>query len=164
MSAPAVPAPGPTDEGSDGPASFDATIISKFCFLEAVPATVKNKKASSKKAQMTKELTFKFEETEANYYMFLNTLLATHNMEEYKARLGSTFVYRMQVPPAKVSEACDIENFAEFKKIVKRVIESKPSKLLVVTVYAAQVEKGAKKRSAADTPDDDDNDDDDDEI
>jgi hypothetical protein len=45
---------------------------------------------------------------------------------------------------ARVGEACDIEDCDEYKAVAKSIIETKPSKPLVLTVELVQIHKHAK--------------------
>ncbi|RDB20288.1 hypothetical protein Hypma_012690 [Hypsizygus marmoreus] len=128
------------------PAPYSCTIAAKLIVLETPPATKKNKKPAAKKVNKNKQFNFIFEASQQNYTQFLNTILSTHHINNYVATENNTFTCKVQVPPAKVAEACDIEDFAEYEAMVNVVLENKPNKPIGVTVELVQVEKYAKKK------------------
>jgi hypothetical protein len=44
----------------------------------------------------------------------------------------------------RVGEACDIEDYDEYKAVVKGILETKPSKPLNLTIELAQIHKYGK--------------------
>ncbi|KAF8800146.1 hypothetical protein BYT27DRAFT_7027078, partial [Phlegmacium glaucopus] len=90
-------------------------------------------KASKKKVETkTKEFSFTFEATQTNYLNFLSAVLDKHQYSKYTPMtIHTRFNIRAIVPPNKVKkDAIDIDNFAEYESMVKKIIEEKPSKFL----------------------------------
>lgn len=48
----------------------------------------------------------------------------------------------------RVSDACDVETFKEFKALAEEIIDKKPRKDLTLTVEMTSIEKGTKKVSS----------------
>jgi hypothetical protein len=90
------PSPSP-----DASAVHSALITAKLVVLETVAATKKSKKASTKKTMKNKQFMHKFEVSEENYVELLNGFLKTHHIQKYQATAKHTFIFKIQVPPAK---------------------------------------------------------------
>ena len=52
----------------------------------------------------------------------------------------------LTIHPSK-GDACDVENFAEYEDVVKRVLERRPTKAITVYVDMKDIDKAAKKVS-----------------
>jgi len=46
--------------------------------------------------------------------------------------------------PLRVREACDIEDYNEYKTIVETILKTRPSKLIGLTTELAQIQKHGK--------------------
>jgi hypothetical protein len=95
----------PSPEPSDTPLSHSALINAKLVTIETIAANKKNKKASTKKNIKNKQFTHKFDASVENYIELLNSFLKMHRKDKYQATINHTFVFKIQVPPAKY-EAC----------------------------------------------------------
>jgi hypothetical protein len=141
-----MPSPSPDDPD---PTVHSALINAKLVVVETVSANKKNKKALTKKVVKNKQYTHKFEDSIENYIELLNGFLKTHHKDKYQATVDHTFTFKIQVPPAKyaarslyclslivmssfrVGEACDIEDYEEYKVVVASILERKPTTLCV---------------------------------
>ncbi|KAF8810644.1 hypothetical protein BYT27DRAFT_7209245 [Phlegmacium glaucopus] len=82
------------------------------------------KKSTAPKGKVemkTKEISFTFEASEDNYLSFLSELLKAHSHNNIKVLLGK----KMK------KDGVDIDMFAEYEKITKKILEEEPSKLTV---------------------------------
>ena len=52
----------------------------------------------------------------------------------------------LTIHPSK-GDACDVENFAEYEDVVKRVLERRPTKAITVYVDIKDIDRAAKKIS-----------------
>jgi len=52
----------------------------------------------------------------------------------------------LTIHPSK-GDACDVENFAEYEDVVKRVLERRPTKAITVYVDMKDIDRAAKKIS-----------------
>lgn len=93
--------PSPSPENLDTSLSHSALINAKLVAIETVAANKKNKKASTKKTVKNKQFMHKFEASVENYIKLLNTFLKMHRKDNYQATVNHTFIFKIQVPPAK---------------------------------------------------------------
>ncbi|KIM35743.1 hypothetical protein M413DRAFT_14400 [Hebeloma cylindrosporum] len=96
--------------------------------------TASKSKATKKKVETkTKDFPFTFEATQANYLTFLSTLLEKHRHAKFTPVTTQTrFTIKAIVPPNKAKkDAIDVDNFSEYERMAKKVIEEKPSKFFV---------------------------------
>ncbi|KAF8064884.1 hypothetical protein FPV67DRAFT_159076 [Lyophyllum atratum] len=135
------------------PSVYSALINAKLVVLETVPASAKNKKPSTRKATKNKQFNYTFEATQENYVGFLNTFLKIHHVEKYQATPNHTFAFKIQIPPEKVGEARDVEEYGEYDTLAREILEAKPNKAINITIELAQIQKHGKKKSkGADSP------------
>jgi hypothetical protein len=85
--------------------SHSALVNAKLVAIETIAANKRNKKASTKKNIKNKQFTHQFDASVENYIGLLNTFLKMHRKDKYQATINHTFVFKIQVPPAKY-EAC----------------------------------------------------------
>ncbi|KAF8059566.1 hypothetical protein FPV67DRAFT_1425555 [Lyophyllum atratum] len=143
------------------PVTHEATVSAKLIVLEPVPAKPKAKKAATtKKVTRIKQFNFTFKSCNDNYIQLLNKILTSHYINDYEATSQKTFTCKVQVPPEKVSDARDIENYEEYQVIAEKIVAEKPgpTKLINITVDLTNVQKHAKKKaSRSASPDSSDN-------
>jgi hypothetical protein len=83
------------------PDSHSALINAKLVVVETVTANKRNKKASTKKTVKNKQFMHQFDASNENYVDLMNNFLKTHHKDKYHATVNHTFVFKIQVPPAK---------------------------------------------------------------
>ncbi|KAF8336084.1 hypothetical protein F5887DRAFT_1078938 [Amanita rubescens] len=108
-----------------------------------------------------KTFDFVFAATRDNYALFLNTILKKHDVNT-KVDATDTLVFscKFHVPPAKVSDACDVDRFSEYEEVVKQILERKSMKGITVTArkndaVTALRSKKTKKKGMTESDDGD---------
>lgn len=137
----------------------DIQVILSFHVLKAAPkkeSSKGSKKSVALKGKVetkTKELSFTFESSNENYLSFLSELLKVHAHTKYTpVKKHTRFSIKVLLgKKAYVSDFClffwptncsltslyrkkdgvDIDNFVEYEKLVKKVLDETPSKLIV---------------------------------
>lgn len=90
---------------NDAPTAHSVWINAKLVVVETVPTNKNNKKALTKKIIKNKQFTHQFKASKDNYVELLNTFLKTHHIQEYHAMASHTFIFKIQVPPAKYDQS-----------------------------------------------------------
>ncbi|KAK0435228.1 uncharacterized protein EV420DRAFT_1317888 [Desarmillaria tabescens] len=103
------------------------------------------KKKTEKKDVKTKELPFVFSATQKNYVDLLNTILTKFGIMNRKATAKRVYRVKIQILPAKQSEACDIEDYAEYQEATSKIVETKSHRNHIVFVDMKDIEKSLKK-------------------
>jgi hypothetical protein len=134
----------------------DIQVILSFRVLKAAPrkeSSKGSKKSVALKGKVetkTKELSFIFESSDENYLSFLSELLKVHAHTKYtpvkkhtrfsiKVLLGKKayvsdfylFFWPTNCSLYRKKDGVDIDNFVEYEKLVKKVLDETPSKLIV---------------------------------
>ena len=94
----------PSPSNDSVPAAHSALINSKLVIIETIAANKKDKKALTKKNIKNKQFTHKFEVSRDNHVELLNAFLKTHHIQKYQVTANHTFVFKIQVPPAKYDQ------------------------------------------------------------
>ncbi|KAK0432171.1 hypothetical protein EV421DRAFT_1509856 [Armillaria borealis] len=128
------------------PPSHCSPLCVRFTFYSTVTT---GKKKTEKKDLKVKELSFTFSATQDNYVDLLNTILNKYGITNRKATSKKVFRIKIQIPPAKQAEACDIEDFSEYQEATSEIIEQKSHRNHIVFVDMKDIEKSLKKRNAS---------------
>nr|GAT45074.1 Tc1-mariner class transposase [Mycena chlorophos] len=96
-------------------------------------------KATTKRIKDVRKKPFahEFLPSEENFQQLLDGILTTHEEGRYT---GTVFPFKVQVPPAKKTEAVDIENSADFAQLASDIIENEPDKIFVFADMSDVVE------------------------
>ncbi|KAF8810912.1 hypothetical protein BYT27DRAFT_7208952 [Phlegmacium glaucopus] len=93
------------------------------------------KKSTAPKGKVemkTKEIPPTFEGSEDNYLSFLSELLKAHSHNKYMpVKKHTQFSIKVLLGKKVKKDGVDIDMFAEYEKITKKILEEEPSKLMV---------------------------------
>ncbi|KAG7099773.1 hypothetical protein E1B28_001585 [Marasmius oreades] len=104
------------------------------------------KTSSTRTEKKSKRFDFTFDsEDDRNHTKFLEELLASQFSERVTISRKTFFPFKAVVPPDTQKDAVDIDTEKDFKKMLTRILERKPTKLISVTFDTAKVEKLMKK-------------------
>ncbi|KAF8153331.1 hypothetical protein B0H34DRAFT_861457 [Crassisporium funariophilum] len=133
------------------------TVQLQFCVLPpATSAKTTGTKPLSKLETKNKELAFTFKLEEENYLLFLSAMLKEHGHTKYiPVKKQHRFGIKVTMGGKKTKkDAIDINNFAEYKKIVEKILDEEPSKLHVFLnlddVKARSKQQGNRTDSSSD--------------
>lgn len=132
----------------------DIQVILSFRVIKAAPkkdSSKGSKKTVPPKGKVetkTKELSFTFESSDENYLSFLSELLKVHSHTKYTCQETHSLQYQglagkegvgfqpLFFRPTNISlyrkkDGVDIDNFVEYNKLLKKILDETPSKLVV---------------------------------
>ncbi|KAI6043636.1 hypothetical protein EDC04DRAFT_2600087 [Pisolithus marmoratus] len=127
----------PVPEDDNPPQSFSIflTVYSKIRKTSARGKTTLKEEKSTK----MKELCFVADNS--NYLEFLQSILIKHGLESYEVTEKRHFPLKYIPPKARgqwVSDAIDVNNIADYREMVKKISEDKPSTVKIFTLKSSE--------------------------
>ncbi|TEB25573.1 hypothetical protein FA13DRAFT_1796285 [Coprinellus micaceus] len=141
-----------TDNGSSDEEDPCLPVIVKLTKCTVAESKTSTSKPTTKESKKVVTKTFKFEfvSSEENYHEFLEKILEVFDIPGLSVSKKSVFRLKLQVPPAKVDGAVDIENMKEYLNTVSSKITGKTfMKDIVASADMKDIKGSLKKKKSS---------------
>ncbi|KAG6379015.1 hypothetical protein JVT61DRAFT_11437 [Boletus reticuloceps] len=116
-------------------APSDSKSATAYIFAVSLTIYAKGKSAAPKEGKTVKVKELQFSIDDTNYLNFLQSILDKHGQDQYQVSAKKQFTFKYMPPKEKkrASDTMDVDNKADYKEMVKKIQQSKPSstKILV---------------------------------